>query len=104
MTVFGYQFQQDDPSLYLIAWVIVTLFLVTLATKYGATAVGFALTAFFALVLGNMTETQFGVAVLILAAATLMFGFLLMWVLSWLTATPVRVVRAALRRAEPASP
>ncbi|WP_261862300.1 adenylate/guanylate cyclase domain-containing protein, partial [Mycobacterium marinum] len=30
--------------------------------------------------------------------ATLIFGFILMWIMSWLTATPVRVVRAALHR------
>jgi len=30
----------------------------------------------------------------------LIFGFVLMWILSWLTATPVRVVRAALKRVE----
>ena len=29
-----------------------------------------------------------------------MFGAILMWILSWLTATPVRVVRAALNRVE----
>jgi adenylate cyclase len=66
----------------------------------GMPVVGIALTACFALVLRNLTETQFGVAVLILATATLIFGFLLMWILSWLTATPVRVVRAALKRVE----
>jgi class 3 adenylate cyclase len=66
----------------------------------GVPVLGIALTAFFALVLRNLTETQFGVAVLILAAATLIFGFILMWTLSWLIATPVRVVRAALKRVE----
>lgn len=66
----------------------------------GVPVIGIALTAFFALVLRNMTETQFGVAVLILSAATLIFGFMLMWLLSWLIATPVRVVRAALQRVE----
>ena len=66
----------------------------------GVPVLGIALAAFFALVLGNLTEPQLGVAVLILSTATLIFGFLLMWVLSWLTATPVRVVRAALRRVE----
>ena len=49
---------------------------------------------------GNLTETQFAVGVLIVSTATLIFGFLLMWILAWLTATPVRVVRAALRRVE----
>ena len=66
----------------------------------GLPVVGIALTAVFALALGNLTETQFAVAVLILATATLIFGFMLMWLLSWLIATPVRVVRAALRRVE----
>jgi adenylate cyclase len=66
----------------------------------GLPVVGIALTAVFVLALRNMTETQFGVAVLILATATLIFGFMLMWLLSWLIATPVRVVRAALRRIE----
>ena len=50
--------------------------------------------------LRNLSETQFGVAVLVIATATLIFGFVLMWILSWLTATPVRVVRAALKRVE----
>ena len=66
----------------------------------GLPVVGIGLTAIFALALRNMTETQFGVAVLILSAATLTFGFLLMWILSWLIATPVRMVRAALKRVE----
>jgi adenylate cyclase len=66
----------------------------------GVPVLGIALTAFFALVLQNLTAPQLGVAVLILSTATLVFGFLLMWILSWLTATPVRVVRAALKRVE----
>jgi adenylate cyclase len=66
----------------------------------GVPVIGIALTAFFVLVLKNLTETQFGIAVLILSSATLIFGFVLMWILSWLTATPVRVVRAALKRVE----
>jgi adenylate cyclase len=66
----------------------------------GLPVVGIALSAFFALALGNMTETQFEVAVLIVATATLIVGFVLMWILAWLTATPVRVVRAALKRVE----
>ena len=37
---------------------------------------------------------------MILALFALVFGFILMWILSWLTATPVRVVRAALNRVE----
>ncbi|MEO6793203.1 MAG: adenylate/guanylate cyclase domain-containing protein [Mycobacterium sp.] len=66
----------------------------------GMPILGIALTAIFALVLKNLTMTQFGIAVLVVAVATLIFGFLLMWILSWLTATPVRVVRAALKRVE----
>jgi class 3 adenylate cyclase len=66
----------------------------------GVPVLGIALIASFALALGNLTETQLGVAVLIVSCATLIFGFLLMWILSWLTATPVRVVRAALKRVE----
>ena len=50
--------------------------------------------------LKNLSKTQIGVAVLVIATATLIFGFVLMWILSWLTATPVRVVRAALKRVE----
>jgi class 3 adenylate cyclase len=66
----------------------------------GVPVIGIALLAIFELLLGNLTETQFGVGVLIVSSATLIFGFILMWILAWLTATPVRVVRAALRRAE----
>jgi adenylate cyclase len=66
----------------------------------GVPVLGIALIAFFALVLGNLTETQLSVAVLIVSSVTLIFGFVLMWILSWLTATPVRVVRAALKRVE----
>jgi adenylate cyclase len=57
-------------------------------------------TAIFALSLQNLTETQFAYAVLGIAAATLVFGAILMWLLSWLTATPVRVVRSALKHVE----
>jgi adenylate cyclase len=66
----------------------------------GVPVLGIALTAFFVLLLGNLTRDQFGVAVLILSSATLIFGFILMWILSWLTVTPVRVVNAALKRVE----
>jgi adenylate cyclase len=66
----------------------------------GVPLIGIALAAIFALALRNMTETQLGVGVLIVAIATLIFGFLLMWILSWLIATPVRVVREALKRVE----
>jgi adenylate cyclase len=54
----------------------------------------------FALALQNLTPTQFAVAVMVLAVFALVFGFILMWIATWLTAAPIRVVRAALRRVE----
>ncbi len=62
--------------------------------------IGIALVAIFQLLMRNLTEVEFAVGVLIIATATLIFGFLLMWILAWLTATPLRVVRAALKRVE----
>src|ERR1700751_4334833 len=50
--------------------------------------------------LDNLSKTQLAVAILVESPAALIFGFVLMWILAWLTATPVRVVRAALKRAE----
>jgi adenylate cyclase len=38
--------------------------------------------------------------VVIIAAVAMLFGLILMWLLSWLIATPVRVVRAALKNVE----
>lgn len=49
---------------------------------------------------GVVSPTQFTVAIMILALFALVFGFILMWILSWLMATPVRVVSAALNRVE----
>jgi adenylate cyclase len=66
----------------------------------GVPVIGIALMAVFQTLMRNLSETQFAVGVVILSAATLVFGFILMWILSWLTATPVRVVRAALKRVE----
>jgi adenylate cyclase len=66
----------------------------------GVPVVGIALVAIFQTLMRNLTETQFAVGVVLVCAATLIFGFVLMWIVSWLTATPVRVVRAALRRVE----
>lgn len=66
----------------------------------GAPLAGIGLTALFTLLVRDLTETQLGVAILILATVTLIFGFLVMWIVAWLTATPVRVVRAALKRVE----
>jgi adenylate cyclase len=66
----------------------------------GVPVIGIGLLAFFALALQNLTQTQFAVGVLIISAATFIFGAILMWIMSWLTAAPVRVVRAALKRVE----
>jgi adenylate cyclase len=66
----------------------------------GVPVLGILLSAILTLSLRNVTPTQFTVAVLLLALFALIFGFILMWILSWLTATPVRVVRAALNRVE----
>ncbi len=62
--------------------------------------VGIGLLALFQLLMRNLSETEFAVGVLMMSTAAVIFGCLLMWVLAWLTATPVRVVRAALARVE----
>jgi class 3 adenylate cyclase len=66
----------------------------------GVPVLGIFLAAAITLTLQNVTPTQFTVAVMILALFALVFGCILMWILSWLTVTPVRVVRAALNRVE----
>lgn len=66
----------------------------------GVPFIGIGLVALFSLLLGNLTRRQLEVAILISSAISLVVGFLLMWIVSWLTATPVRVVRAALDRVE----
>ena len=66
----------------------------------GLPLIGFGLMAMFSLLLRNLTQEQFEVAVLITSAAALVVGFILMWIQAWFTATPVRMVRAALKRVE----
>jgi adenylate cyclase len=66
----------------------------------GVPVIGITLVAFFELMMRNLTQTQFAVGVMIVSIATLIFGCVLTWILSWLTTTPVRVVRAALQRVE----
>jgi adenylate cyclase len=66
----------------------------------GVPVVGIMLAALLAMIMHNLTQTQFGVAVVLLALVSIIFGFLLMWISAWLTATPVRAVRAALKRVE----
>lgn len=66
----------------------------------GVPVLGILLAAIITLSLHNVSPTQFTVAVMILALFALVFGFILMWILAWLTVTPVRVVAAALNRVE----
>ncbi len=66
----------------------------------GVPVLGIFLAAAITLFQQNVTPKQFTVAVMILALFALVFGAILMWILSWLTVTPVRVVRAALTRVE----
>jgi adenylate cyclase len=67
----------------------------------GVPVLGVIVTALLGgVLLDNLSKTQLAVAILVISTATLIFGFVLMWILSWLTATPVRVVRAALKRVE----
>lgn len=66
----------------------------------GVPVLGILLLAIFAIFLGNLSTTQFAVAVMILAVVALVFGLTLMWLLAWIIATPVRVVRSALKHVE----
>lgn len=66
----------------------------------GVPVLGILLAAIITLTVPIVSPTQFAVAVMILALFALAFGFILMWILAWLTATPVRVVRSALNRVE----
>ncbi|UXA16707.1 adenylate/guanylate cyclase domain-containing protein [Mycobacterium sp. SMC-4] len=66
----------------------------------GVPVLGILLLAVFAVSMKNLTATQFGLAVMIIATVSLIFGLILMWLLSWLIATPVRVVRTALKHVE----
>lgn len=66
----------------------------------GVPVIGIGLIALFSLLLRNLSQRQLEVAILITATISLVVGFLLMWIVAWLTATPVRVVRAALNRVE----
>ena len=67
----------------------------------GVPVLGIMVTALLGgVLLDNLSKTQLAVAIVVISTATLIFGFVLMWILAWLTATPVRVVRAALKRVE----
>lgn len=64
----------------------------------GVPVLGIFLAAALTLILRRVDPTQFTVAVMILASFAMAFGFLLLWIVSWLIATPVRVVTAAMER------
>jgi len=66
----------------------------------GLPVVGIALAAILTLTVGQLSRAQFATAVLIISATAAIFGFILMLVAAWITTTPVRVVRAALKRVE----
>ena len=66
----------------------------------GLPVIGIGLIAMFSLLLGNLSRRQLEIAILITSVIIGAVGFLLMWIVSWLTATPVRMVRAALERVE----
>lgn len=67
----------------------------------GVPVLGIIVTALLGgVLLDNLSKTQLAIAIMVISTATLIFGFLLMWILAWVTATPVRVVRAALKRVE----
>ncbi|MCH9701882.1 MAG: adenylate/guanylate cyclase domain-containing protein [Actinomycetia bacterium] len=66
----------------------------------GVPVLGIALSSIVSLRLQIETRQQFAVGQLILAIIVLIFGFTLMWIVTWITTTPVRMVRAALQRVE----
>jgi adenylate cyclase len=67
----------------------------------GVPLLGIMVTALLGgILLDNLSKTQLAIAIMVISTAALIFGFVLMWILAWLTATPVRVVRAALKRVE----
>jgi adenylate cyclase len=66
----------------------------------GLPLIGIGLAGMFSLIMDNLSQTQLEVAVLISATAAFIFGFILMLIHAWLTATPVRMVREALKRVE----
>lgn len=74
--------------------------MVVWALGSGVPVLGILLAALITLTMQIVSPTQFAIAVMVLAVFALVFGFISMWILSWLTATPVRVVRTALSRVE----
>jgi len=66
----------------------------------GVPLVGIALSGLFSLLLRNLTQRQLEFGIIITATGALLLGFVLMLISAWLTATPVRSVRRALKQVE----
>jgi len=66
----------------------------------GVPILGIQLTSVYALIDHKLNHTQLATVTLIISVVGLTMGFVLMWIMAWLTATPLRVVRAALKRVE----
>lgn len=66
----------------------------------GIPVLGIALSSVVSLNLHIDTRHQFVVGQLVLATVALIFGFTLMWIVTWLTTSPLQGVRAALKRVE----
>ena len=66
----------------------------------GIPLIGIALTGMFSLLLRNLTQRQLEFGIIITGSGALVLGFVLMLISAWLTATPVRSVRAALKQVE----
>ncbi|MCH9710108.1 MAG: adenylate/guanylate cyclase domain-containing protein, partial [Actinomycetia bacterium] len=66
----------------------------------GIPVLGIALSSVVSLNLHIDTRQQFVVGQLVLATVALIFGFTLMWIVTWLTTSPLQGVRAALKRVE----
>jgi adenylate cyclase len=66
----------------------------------GVPVVGILSAAAFQLFQPDLSRTQFAIAIMVLAVIMLVAGYILMWILAWLTATPVRVVGTALKHVE----
>ncbi|ABL06050.1 adenylate/guanylate cyclase domain-containing protein [Mycobacterium ulcerans] len=69
-------------------------------TGSGVPLIGMALVVIFDESLWQISQAEFSISVVIVSSAMLALGLLLMWILSWLTTTPVKVVCAALKRVE----
>ncbi|WP_158888866.1 adenylate/guanylate cyclase domain-containing protein [Amycolatopsis anabasis] len=74
----------------LLAWLLGT----------GVPVTGLMIVAVFALIRTDVTTAQLSIAILVLGAIILVFGFFLVVLMTRATVAPIRTVRAALRRVE----